>query len=256
MILSKYKLQKEKNFILIFLLFALFISMVSCKGNFPSEDNSQQNTELSWDSKYVTMSFDKRMATIDLKDKFDKEVQFDAHNLIGANYIIGESLNIKIQSDAEIVKAEKITHYYPTIWAGMDDEVIQFIYLFDYEYKDIFPLTIENEIIKYPAHELGGDGTIKDYFRKITKKQIVSSIEKVPAEYKRKGTHLIFEYNSWQSEKKIWNTIAQKYTPGDLTNTEYEPFEINPYEIDLVVTFKGEKGEFTKTFHDEAVVGN
>lgn len=249
-------MRKKKDFILTLWLGTIFIGMISCKGNFQSEANSQDDIKLSWNSKYVTMSSDKSSATIDLKDRFDKEVLFDAHDLIGTSYIIGESLKIKIQSEAEIVKAEKITNYYPTIWAGMNDEIIQFIYLFDLGYKDVLPLIVENEIIEYPAHGLGTDAELKDHFRKITKKQIITSIDKVPTEYERKKTLLTFEYNSWQAEKKIWNRIAQKYSPGELTNTENEPFEINPYEIDLVVTFKGEKGEFTKTFHDEAVIGN
>ena len=67
---------------------------------------------------------------------------------------------------------------------------------------------------------------------------------------------LIYELDSWKAETKVWNRLAQQYTPGELTNDKNEPFEINPYEIDLVVTFKGKNGEFTKIFHDEAVIGN
>jgi hypothetical protein len=55
---------------------------------------------------------------------------------------------------------------------------------------------------------------------------------------------------------KVWNKIAKKYTPGEFTNAENEPFEINPYEIELVVTFKDKNGEFTKVFRDEVVIGN
>lgn len=235
--------------------------MTSYKGSSGrSEHSIQENPrsqyeKLSWDSECVTMSSDRSSVTIDLRDRFGNEEVFDAHNLICTDFI-GESLKIKILSNAEIIKAVKITSYYPTIWSGMHDELIQFIYLFDLGYKDVHPLIVENGIIEYPAYGLGAEAALKDHFRRITKNQIFSSIRKVPSEYERKTAHLIFEYNSWQSEKATWDEITREYAPGDLTNTDNSPFEIEPYEIDLVVTFKGGKCEFTKTFHDEAIIGN
>jgi len=247
------KAKKIHNTIMAFSL----LGIMSCTGKGNSSDSyGPTDGRLSWNSEYVTMTDDNSFATIDLKDRFDKEDTFDAHNLIGGNYLVGSSLKIKIQTDAEIVKAEKVTHLYPTIWAGENDEAIQFIYLFDLEYKDVLPLQVTDGIIEYPAYGEGSSSAIKEYFDKVTKSQILSAIDKVPEEYEKKGTLCSYEMESWNKESKIWKRIAQKYTTGELTNSENEPFEINPCEIDLVVTFKGKNGEFTKTFRDEAVVGN
>lgn len=236
--------------------FTFLICLVGCKGT-QDETNKSEELQLSWDCEYVTMSDDKCFATINLKDKFLEKDTFDAHRLIGDNYLVGQSLDIKIESDAEIVRAEKVTHFYPTIWAGENDNVIQFIYLFDMEYRDVLQLTVTNNVIKYPSYgRISSSSKIHSYFAKITKEQITSAIEKVPDEYQNKHTLLIYEHYLWGLEKKVWNRIAKNYTPGEFVNSRNEPFEINPYEIELVVTFKGSNGEFTKIFQDEAIVGN
>ena len=235
------------------------LGIVACNNKSNSSDSygpTDGRLSLSWDSEYVTMSKENSFATIDLKDRFDKEDTFDAHNLIGENYLVGSSLKIKIKADAEIVRAEKITHLYPTIWASTWLAAIQFIYLFDLEYRDVLPLQVTDGIIEYPAYGEGSSSAIKKYFDNISKNQILTSIDKVPEEFEKKGIHCDYEMDSWKKEAKVWKRIAQKYTTGEFTNTENEPFDIDPHEIELVVTFKGKNGKFTKTFHDIAVVGN
>lgn len=221
-----------------------------------SEINKSEDLCLSWDCEYVTMSNDNSFATINLKDRFNEKDTFDARGLIGNNYLVGESLDIKIETDAKIIRAEKVTHFYPTIWAGENDNAIQYIYLFNMEYKDVQPLTISNGIIKYPSCIRVGSSGFKSYFGKITKTQLTSAIEIVPTEYQKKGTLNHYELDSWSSEIKVWNRIAREYTTGEFINSRNEPFEVNPYEIELVVTFQGADGEFIKTFQDEAIVGN
>lgn len=191
---------------------------------------------------------------IDLQGDQECNEIIDAHELIGANYFYGNK--IKILSDAEIVKAEKIVHFYPTIWGGMDNEVIQFIYLYNLEYKYIQSLEVLDGIITYPTSIDKSDKDVCGFFEALTKQQVLTALEKVPAEYKRKQTTGSYEYHSWDKEEKIWKKISQKYRPGKFTDIFNEPFDIDPWEIDLVVSFKGKNGLFTKTFHDEAIVGN
>lgn len=240
---------------------ALTIANLTCcaSGSRNSDNNISSETgavSISYRSDFVDINDGHTSVTINLKDMLERQDTFDAHELIGGNYIGGETLQIKFKCDAEVVKAEKVTHLYPTIWAGMDDKAIQFIYLFNLEYKDVQLLTVNDGIIDYPSSVEGLSETVKVYFDYLTKAQITSSIEKVPMEYEKKGTMLIYELDSWKAETKVWNRLAQHYSPGELTNDKNEPFEVNPLEIDLVVTFKGKNGEFTKTFHDEAIIGN
>ena len=56
--------------------------------------------------------------------------------------------------------------------------------------------------------------------------------------------------------KRIWKRIAGAFRQGELTDDENEPFDVDKYEIMLVVTFRNDKGEFIKVFRDEAVIGN
>lgn len=194
--------------------------------------------------------------TISLNDIFKDKDTCDADTLIGSNYFYGGK--IKILSDAQIVKAEKYTHLYPTIWSDPDDDVIQFIYLFNFEYKDVLPLSVAGNTIEYDPEARGSQDAINAYFDAITKSQLMSAIKQVPSEYKNKGDLCGFDYysNSWEDEIKFWNKIAQKYTPGEFTSFENEPFDISPYEVELVVTFKDENGEFTKIFQDKVYIGN
>ena len=54
----------------------------------------------------------------------------------------------------------------------------------------------------------------------------------------------------------VWKRIAGVYHPGELTDDENEPFDVTPYEIELVVTFRKDNIIYTKTFCDKAVIGN
>ena len=179
---------------------------------------------------------------------------FDAHRLIGPNYILGDYLKIKFKSDAKVVRAEKVVHLYPTVWSGRERNLMQYIYLFDLEYCIVQPLDVKRGVIFYPAGGPFRNEASDRYFRDLSKSQILSSVQKVPEEYKE---DLSYQSKDWNEEQKQWLAIADSYQPGELTNNKYEPFEVNPYEIDLVVTFRSEDGvDFKKIFRDRAIVGN
>lgn len=181
---------------------------------------------------------------------------FDAHEIISVNYAGNDPLKIKLKSDADIVKAEKTIYYYPTIWSGTNDKVMQFVYLFNLGCKDVMSLKIDDGIMDYPVSNNIVDSKCRDFFESITKDQMLASIDSIPEAYNHKKTSLIYESYSWQSESKVWKRIANRYIVGELTDEANEPFDVDPYEIMLVVTFCKGDSTFTKTFCDEAVVGN
>lgn len=250
-------MKNNNNSNLIFLALML-VGFVCCtKNNSQSASYTPKHIKLSWDSEYVTMSDHESFATIDLEDRFYIEDTLDARELINPNYIMGDSLKIKIETDAKLIKAEKVIHYYPTMWAGPGDDVLQFIYLFNLECTDTLALSIYDDVINYPARLKRTESLLNEFFGNITRDQLLSSIELVPVEYEKKGTLLSYAGTTpWEADEKVWKRIARKYKSGEFITEPNEPFDISPYEIDLVVTFKGEKGEFTKIFHDEVYVGN
>ena len=62
--------------------------------------------------------------------------------------------------------------------------------------------------------------------------------------------------NSWKYESNVWKRIAERYTSGELTDEDNEPFDVDPYEKLLIVTIKIGDSLYTKTFCDEAVIGS
>ena len=196
------------------------------------------------------------VAVISLMDIVSEVDTFDVHEVIGANYANCDTLKIKFLTGYDIVSAEKVTRYYPTIWSGPNGDVMQFIYLFNLCHSDTLPLNIHSSLIEYPLKTKGSDSEFKKYFGSITQSQILASIDSVPVEYAHKNTSLIYEYNSWEKESLVWKRIASDYKPGELIDEDNEPFDVDPYEIRLLVTFKKGDNLFTKTFCDEAIIGN
>lgn len=225
--------------------------LVSCRNG---KDPSDDDVKLTHESKYVKDKGD--IVSIDINELIDKRDTLDACEIIGANYALVDTLRIEMKSDAEIVRAEKVTCYYPTVWSEPDDEAIQCLYLFNLGFVDVMPLNLNKGIVEYPLEGLYSEKDYLDYFNKITKSEILSSIDRVPEEYAGKKTLCAYEYNSWESEKRIWKRIAGAFRQGELTDDENEPFDVDKYEIMLVVTFRNDKGEFIKVFRDEAVIGN
>lgn len=195
---------------------------------------------------------------IDFRENFDDLDVLDARSVINMDDVYGDVLKIKIKTKYEIVRAEWVTHLYPTIWSGFDDDVLQFIYLFNIEYKDVLlPLRITDNIIEFSTFKGGRfDKEARSFFKKITKAQMLNAIDRVPEEYANKGERITYACNSWKEDVKVWKRIADAYFPGELISLDNEPFDICPYETDLVVTFKGKQGEFKKIFRSEFIIGN
>lgn len=213
--------------------------------------NSNSSTKYMSDEKCCIIN-------IDFREQFDELDTLDARSVINMSDVYGDLLRIKIKSKYEIVRAEWITHLYPTIWSGFDDGVIQLVYLFDFEYKDVqHPLRIKDKIIEFPT-SMGRDfdDDVVSFFKRITKIQILNAIENIPKEYVNKGGLMAYTHNSWERDKKVWKKIADTYSPSKLVSVHDEHFDICPYELDLVVTFKGDKGEFRKVFRSEYIIGN
>ena len=90
------------------------------------------------------------VTVINLMGVFSEVDTFDVHEVLGTNYANSDTLKIKFLTGYDIVSAEKVTCYYPTIWSSSNDNVMQFIYLFNLCYKDTMPLNIHSGMIEYP----------------------------------------------------------------------------------------------------------
>lgn len=196
------------------------------------------------------------VTTIDLGDRFEKDDTFDCHEVLGINYATADTLNLKIQTDAQVVKAEKLSYYYPTMWSDIDDDLIQFIYLYDQEAVVKEELNVDNNIIQYPVGSSQNRSLVEKNFRNITQEEAMRSIENVPNTYqKRKRSHS-YELDNWSKEVDKWKKIASRLKKGDFVTLPNEPFSYDPETIELVVTFKDNDREFTKTFTDLVIIGN
>ena len=82
--------------------------LVSCRNG---KDTSDDDVKLTHESKYVKDKGD--IVSIDINELIDKRDTLDACEIIGANYALVDTLRIEMKSDAEIVRAEKVTCYYP-----------------------------------------------------------------------------------------------------------------------------------------------
>ena len=109
--------------------------------------------------------------------------------------------------------------------------------VFEVNNRDTLLLHVNENVVEYPLHRKGSESDFEQFFSSITRSQVLASLDNV-------------------SESSAWKRIAGKYRPGDLTDDENEPFDVDPYEIRLVVTFKKGDSTFTKVFCDEAVIGN
>ena len=94
--------------------------------------------------------------------------------------------------------------------------------MFDLEYCIVQALDIKRGVIFYPAGGPFRNEASDRYFRDLSKSQILSSVQKVPEEYKE---DLSYQSKDWNEEQKQWLAIADSYQPGKLTNNKYEPFE-------------------------------
>lgn len=196
------------------------------------------------------------VTTIDLGDRFEKMDTFDCHEVLGINYATADTLNLKIQTDAQIVKAEKLSYYYPTMWSDIDDDLIQFIYLYDQEAVVKEELNVDNNIIQYPVGSSQNRSLVENNFRNITREEAMRSIENVPYTYQKRKRTPSYELENWSEEVDKWKKIASKLKKGDFVTPPNEPFSYDPETIELVVTFKDKNREFTKTFTDLVIIGN
>lgn len=251
---GKDRTTRGRTIITLFIIVAMVI-MVSCRTASKGHSTNKNTYVKLSRSDWRIWTYDD-IVVVDLTGNIAEADTFDAHEIIGKNHALCDILRIKFLTNFDIVSAEKITCYYPTIWAGANDDVMQFIYLFNLCYKDTCPLNVHNGVIEYPLKGRESNPVYLQYFGGITRNQMLTSIGSVPAEYAHKNTSLIYETNSWKSDAEVWKRIAGSYTPGELTDEDNEPFDVDPYEILLVVTFKKDDRTYTKYFCDEAVIGN
>lgn len=227
----------------------------ACCHNNNSKCSPSGRKQLTRDSEIIE-SIEANKITLDLCSHFLDEDVYDAYELIGSNYTYASALEIKFKTHATIINATKTTRLYPTIWAGPNDNVIQFVYLFDQCQEIKESILVKKNTVYYPVgcpSEI--DSAIKR-FSKISMDELIQSIERIPDNYKNKETLLDYGKGSWALDEKAWKKIARKYHMGDFVDGNNEPFSFAPYEIYLEITFRQGNSEYTKTFCDKVVIGN
>ena len=173
-------MKSKKTIVGALLLLASVIVSVGCSSD-KKQTFREPCSKLSWDGPNVIEKEYASYAIVDIRQDFETIDTFDASGLINADNFV-ETLTLEIKSNADIVKAEKLIHYYPTIWSDMEDEVIQLIYLFDHEYTHTININVDDNVIEYNAiNNISPE--VEDHFRRLTPNDILHSIKKVPEEY-------------------------------------------------------------------------
>lgn len=229
------------SFIFVFLL-------VGCV----SKEDTQKLTRKS---NCVSYSFDKSLLTINFGDVPSYE-KLDAHEIIGENYLTTNPLKIRAKyKKSALVRVEKVTNWYPTIWSSFDDNCIQFVYLFNLCYQETKELVVEDGCFLYTADFKMERGT-REFFSNLDRTQLIDGIEKIPVEYEKKGATISYENSSWMTECQEWKKKADRYKKGIFVDEWNDTFNLHPYEIGLVFTFQDENGTFKKILTDKVLVGN
>lgn len=172
-----------------------------------------------------------RLTVIDKGKDFEVKDTFDCHQIMGVNYAESDTLLLKIDTDATVISAEKITHMYPTIWNDTDDELIQSVYLYDLGSEIKEELPVSDGIIVYPVGTPSDKTDTDNSFKAITKKQVTDGIDNIPIEYRKKNHLLSYEYENWTREAKGWKKIADRYRLEDFVIEPNEPFDNDPEMI-------------------------
>lgn len=239
-----------------YIFFGLVPIILSCNHNIKEVGNSEPSNKLELDKNvHLSSSYDE--VKVDLGENLERFDEFEARDLLSRNYIDADNLKIKFDIESEIVGACYVENYYPTIWSDEDENLIQYIYLFNLgkEYKK--DLKVEDGKTIYLSRVSTPYEEIESWFAPISKEMILSSIDKLPANYKEKEkSEGSYELENWNVEANKWKKKVSHYKQGDFKFYPSE-FDISPYESNLIVTIKGKDGKiYTKVFKNYVIVGN
>ena len=175
---------------------------------------------------------------IDLSQVWGKTNSFGFQNLNG-NYR-GEGdlyLDIKNNGD-ELIRAEEVISYVPSIWGANNDPVIQYIELNTLAYKKRNELEVKNGIVIYPQPSHKKDPELDNYFSHISKDQLLKAV---------KDYYSSVENKEEKADKKYYLKYANKYKPGDYQSGRTgEMFDLLDTTYEIILTYKGSDCEYIK----------
>ena len=185
---------------------------------------------------------------IDLSQVWEKTNSFGFQYLNG-NYR-GEGdlyLDIKNNGD-ELIRAEEVISYVPSIWGLENDPVIQYIELDKLAYNKRNELKIKKGIVIYPQPSRKKDSELDKYFSHISKKQLVKAVKEYYSSVENKEE---------KADKKYYLEYAEKYKPGDYQSGKIgEMFDILDTTYEIILTYKGSDREYTKNISYYIYHGN
>ena len=156
-----------------------------------------------------------------------------------------------VEGDGELVSAQLVIMFVPTIWSDEEDNVIQLIQLPSLGRIGIKDLAIDfGKVIPLSREVLFSlpENVIKD-IASISRQDILAELDSC-------GSDNAFE--DWTSEKRVWQRYTSDYHVGDFVNLKkrVNRFQTYPDMFYLHLTFKKKKGEYIINLCDNIIIGN
>ena len=192
----------------------------------------------------------------ELMDKDTIALSYISNSPVG--YIV---LNTPYEN--RIKKVERVLHWYPSVWSGMGDNLMQYTKLTGLKYEtteEIKLLTLEEER-KVTSKDITY-GNVIGYKGPYRSDYDLSIFEDVSGNDVMK--HLRAELNKpkrgyeplTNAEIDKWMGFLDEYDKGSFLNDGREHFRVHTHDIYLRVTFEGDDGDFVKVLHNWVQVGN
>lgn len=172
---------------------------------------------------------------IDLSSVWDKSAKFEFDalnsNCRDTGYVYLEIIN----NGDELIRAEETVEYYASIWA--EDSGIG-IDLKGLSYNYSSPLEIKEGFIIFPQSEHKNDDNLRNHFNSITKLQVIQAVKMY-----------LSENESSSEEKQICLKCASEFKQNHSFGESQGAFSILDGIHQVVCTYKGKDGEYTKTIY-------
>ena len=189
-------------------------------------------------------------STIDLNGINDNVTWFYTPDLSDAFGYSDEPGYLNVICNDEILSAQLIINYYPTIWSDEKDYVIQLIEfpkLKSVGTKSVF--VDHGRVLQLNREDLFTlpDNVIKQ-IAEITQQDLLSELESAGTDY---------EFENWTAEKKVWKRYIGKYHPSDfIKEQDNNRFGTYPNTFYLQLTFKGKNSNYIVNICDMVIIGN
>ena len=225
---SKQTCMKTKTKSIFFYVILALLILCSCK--------NKSNCTVSQNGSNIKISANEINSdttfNIDLSGVFDLSNSFELELLgswWGHRFLPLSSFKLAIYPhNDEIVRAEKVVHYYPSIWHDS-----QSVYLYNHGYSSIQELEVRDDYIYYYKEDkssLRNDTNYVRHFLSISKQDIIDAINETP------GKEDLLKY-------------ANEYSQGDFIEKDYEPYWIVAEKEEIKVYYKIDGVDIVKSFY-------